>query len=223
MSKWTPAQGRGDGLWWGLILALICCLAAPAAAETIVVPATLPAAVAEVCPDCTDVLPCGDPDVQYGKRFQGTAMQGTPPRAYLLAHAPTRTETNPMLGKGTAAELRQALADRMASARLLVIEADWATVRLLEADSAPEVTVREAQQACFADPARSLGCCLGDGPRSRGCLPKADPPTVRVSFRDGNERLTLRYPVGAYEIRLNRGRGIVYWCHGWERARLVPN
>ena len=115
----------GLGLWL---------LAAAAAAETIVVPATLPPAVAELCPDCTDVLPCGNPDVQYGRKFQGTAMQGTPPRAYLLAHAPTRAETNPMLGQGTADELKRALANKLDDVRLLVVEADWATVRLLAPD-----------------------------------------------------------------------------------------
>ncbi|MEQ9640145.1 MAG: hypothetical protein RIM84_08985 [Alphaproteobacteria bacterium] len=196
-------------------------LATPALAETILVPASLPPAVAEVCPDCNEVLPCGDPDVQYGKTFQRTAMQGEPARAYLLTRAPTRRDTNPLLGQGTAAEARAALSQRLGAVRLLVIEADWATVRLLQPDGAPDVTVREDQHACFADPARGLGCCLGDGPRSQGCLPKADPPTAIVSFTDGAERLRLRYPVGAYEIRLHRGRGTVYWCHGWDRATLV--
>ena len=214
-------RARGDG-WW-LYLVMVCCLfAAPALAESIVVPATLPPAVAAACPDCTAVLPCGNPDVQYGRKFQATAMQGSPPRAYLLAGAPLRGPLNPLLGQGTADELKQALAQRIGATRLLVVEADWATVRLLEPQGEPQVTVRPDQQACFAERERDWGCCLGDGPASAGCLPKADPPTVVLTFMDGDERLALRYPVGAYEIRLRRGRGTVYWCHGWAAARLVP-
>lgn len=205
-----------------LIALALVVLALPARAEHIVVPASLPPAVAAICPDCTEALPCGDPDVQYGRRFQGTAMQGTPPRAYLLVRGPTRGELNPLLGQGTADELRRALGQRVGATRLLAIEADWTTVRLLAPVGAPKVTVRDDQHACFAERTHDRGCCLGDGPASMGCLPKADPPTVVLTYVDGDERLSLRYPVGANEIRLKRGRGTVYWCHGWDRARLVP-
>jgi hypothetical protein len=200
--------------------ALALLLAAPALAETIVVPASLPPALAAACPDCDTVLPCGDPDVQLGKRFEPTAMQGEPRRAYLLLHGPIRNELASLLGQGSTDDLKQTLAQRIGAIRLLAVEADWTTLRVLE----PEGVAAHAdpvQQACFADPARGLGCCLGDGPRDRGCLPKADPPSVTISFRDGNEALKLRYPVGKGEVTIRRGR-LVYWCLAWARATLAP-
>ena len=71
---------------------------------------------------------------------------------------------------------------------------------------------------------RDLGCCLGDGPADRGCLPKADPPSATLSFEDAasGETLKLRYPMSR-ELQLRRrtaGGETLYWCHGWEHAPL---
>ena len=217
-SKWSPDHVRGDGLWWWLALVFVC-VAGTARAESIIVPTTLPPALAAACPDCTTVLPCGDPDVQLGRRFEKTALQGEPPRAYLLLDGPVRNDLTELLGQGSADDLKRALIEKVGTIRLLAVEADWATVRVLEPTDVA-ATADPAQQACFADPTKDRGCCLGDGPAGT-CLPKADPPSVTMSFRDGNETLVLRYPVGKGEVTVRRGRQ-VYWCLAWVRARLVP-
>ena len=202
-----------------------CLVAGAARAETLVLPAAAVAAIAEACPDCaaTGLLPCGTPDVAYGRKFQGTAMQGDPPRAYLLASAPVSAELTPLLAGPDAATVADDLARRFQSLKVLTVEADWRRVRLLEPEGAPAVAVDPEQQACFRDPARGLGCCLGDGPSSAGCLPKADPPSAELRFRDGDATLRLRYPVGKGETTLRRPTAagqVLYWCHKWARAGL---
>lgn len=206
--------------------------AMPVRAEVLELPAPAAAVLEPVvaaCPDCREqgFLPCGTSEVQYGAGFASTAMQGALPRAYLLARAPVNDELVPLLGESEDRALIDALHRRFADLLLVVIEGDWRTARVLAPAGDPRIAVDPQQQACFRDPARDLACCLGDGPSGSGCLPKADPPSVRLSFADpeSGERLQLRYPIGKGEITLRRsadtGRASLYWCHKWERARLV--
>ena len=214
-----------------LLLALLAAaLATGLKAETIGVsaPDDLAAAIAADCPDCAaqGYLPCGTPDVAYGQRFPATAMQGRPERAYLLARAPVSKELTPYLAAESVDALAAGFRARFAPLRLVVIEADWRTARTLAPIGPPRIHADPAQQACFRDPGRSASCCLGDGPRDRGCLPKADPPSASFTFLDpvAEERLTLRYPVGRGEVSLRRAGdgGALYWCHKWTRAGLAP-
>jgi hypothetical protein len=197
--------------------------------ESLPLPAPLEALLAalrEACPGCVGpgFLPCGGTEIQYGNGFAPNALQGEPPRAYLLARAPTRKEVvAAVLGAKTDA-VAGTLAAAFADLRLVVLEAGWQTVRVLAASAAPRIEVDPAQHACFLERPRDLGCCLGDGPADRGCLPKADSPSATLRFEDpaAGETLELRYPM-AYEIRLHRRRGgreTLYWCQGWERAPL---
>lgn len=212
------------GLAWLLI-------ALPAAAETMRLPtAAGPAlhALEAACPSCvaTGVLPCGTPDVAYGRRFPKTAMQGAPLRAYLLAEAPEAGELRPLLASANAASVADGFAARFKGLRLVVIEQDWRAMRVLAPSEPGKTQVDPVQQACFRDPKREIACCLGDGPRDQGCLPKADPPTYRVIFQDdiARERLSLSYPVGRGEAKLSRaqagGGRSLYWCHKWKRAEI---
>lgn len=207
--------------------------AVPAGAEELAVPVPpgpLLEQLAGDCPDCVSrgFLPCGSAEVQYGQTFAATAMQGEPGRAYLLARAPVADELAPILSEGSAADVVAAFEHRFGPLRLVVVDEGWQDPRLLAPAEPAEITVDPEQQACFSDPARGLGCCLGDGPRDQGCLPKADPPSVRFRFEDpaNGERLSLRYPVGKGEITLRRavadGQDVLYWCQQWARAELVP-
>jgi len=212
--------------------ALIAALAAsPVRAEVLPLPVPAEALlqpIAAACPDCVHrgFMPCGSADVQYGRGFAATAMLGEPPRAYLLAQTPVRAEALRLVKSGERAAAIEALQQRFAEARLVVVQDGWRTVRLLAPDATPRVAADPAQQACFRDSSRSLGCCLGDGGAAANCLPKADPPSVRLTFADpaSGERLELRYPIGKGELSLRRhaaGRTILYWCQAWAPARLV--
>lgn len=206
----------------------------PASAETLALPAAaahFESQIADDCPGCAErgFLPCGAPDVQYGRRFARAAMQGAPPRAYLLANAPTARELRPLLTGADAPTVAREIAERFREIRLILIEDAWTTARVLTPVDAGRMRVDAAQQACFRDPKRSRACCLGDGPRDMGCLPKADPPTMTLVFQDDatRERLSLRYPVGRGEATLRRatasGGKAIYWCHKWARARIASN
>lgn len=216
----------------GAVLAALT-LGAPASAEVLhlpVAPETLLERLAGDCPDCVGqgFLPCGSADVQYGQRFAETAMQGEPPRAYLLARAPVSAELVPLLSAESAASVVTSFGELFEPLRLIVVDEGWQDPRLLSPSGPAEISVDPEQQACFRDPTRGLGCCLGDGPRDQGCLPKADPPSVRLEFDDpaSGERLKLRYPVGKGEITLQRAGGTgpaaLYWCQQWTRAQLAP-
>lgn len=202
-----------------------------AKAETLVLPqaaAAAPSQIDAACPECAapGFLPCGTGDVQYGRRFKTTAMQGEPQRAYLLAKAPEAGELRPLLAGPDPKSVADDFVQRFQRLRLVVFENGWTQARVLAPLAAPAVKVDPDQQACFRDPARGTACCLGDGPRDLGCLPKADPPTVRLAFQDDaqKERLSLRYPIGRGEARLTRtgaDGSTLYWCHRWKRARLT--
>lgn len=215
-----------------LLFGLACLLiASPSAAETIRLPAaaaTALQALAAECPSCVakGVLPCGTPDVAYGRRFPKTAMQGTPGRAYLLAEAPEAGELRPLLAAADAIRVAEGFAAGFKKIRLIVIEQDWQAIRVLSPSTSGKTQVDPVQQSCFRDPKRSISCCLGDGPRDQGCLRKADPPTYRVVFQDdvARERLSLSYPVGRGQTKLSRaqagGGRSLYWCHKWKRAGI---
>jgi hypothetical protein len=203
-----------------------------ARAEVLVLPAAasgIVSRIAEACPACVapGFLPCGGPDVQYGRAFAQHALQGEPARGYLLGRAPVSAELAPLVREPDLERAMQALADAFAPTRLVVIEDAWQEVRVLAPHGAPSVKFDAAQHACFRDPARSMSCCLGDGPADRGCLPKADPPTVQLHFDDAvaGEAVAMRWPVGAGELKLRRsetsgGRETLYWCHKSARAPL---
>jgi hypothetical protein len=197
--------------------------------EQLVLPVPLESVLAplrEACPGCIEAgfLPCGTPDVQYGRRFAATALQGDPPRAYLLARAPERKAVF-AAATGTPIEAApDAMARAFADLRLVVLDDAWRRVRVLPPSGEPRVELDTRQHACFRERPNDLGCCLGDGPQDRGCLPKADPPSVHLRFDDADtgETLALRYPMSR-EIQLRRrtpGRELLYWCHSFAHAPL---
>ncbi len=151
-------------------------------------------------------------------------MQGAPPRAYLLARAPTRSEVLDVAVHTPADAVVAALAKAVADLRLVVFDAAWRAPRVLAQSAAPHIEIDPAQQACFLARPNDLGCCLGDGPQASGCLPKADPPSATLRFDDPSParhwRFATRYPASSSSAG-GRARGeTLYWCQGWERASL---
>jgi len=224
----TASPGRCLGMRVVLLLAALT-MSPPAHAESLPLPVpaeSVLAPVAAACPGCVapGFLPCGSPDVQYGGGFAPHAMQGAPPRAYLLARAPIQKEWLALVTGTSDDEVADALAARLAETRVVVLDDAWKNVRVLAPSEPARVEADPAQLACFREHPRDLGCCLGDGPADRGCLPKQDPPNARLRFDDPStgEKLELRYPMSR-EVWLRRcvgGYDTLYWCQGWARAAL---
>ncbi|MBX3603860.1 MAG: hypothetical protein KF788_01235 [Piscinibacter sp.] len=227
----TPARlwRTGRPVRAALALSLLAATTALPAQSLVVPPAAgdLAATLRDACPGCIEAgfLACGTPDVQLGRRWAGTALQGTPPRAYLVARAPTVGELMQRVRAAPPPQVRETLADAVTPVRLVVFDEDWRRVRVLAPSAPPSLAVDATQHACLHDRQLDAGCCLGDGPRSRGCLPKADPPSATLQFDDpaSGETLRLRLPAGR-EVTLRRRAGegpeTLYWCQSWARARL---
>lgn len=182
--------------FWGLALAVAASPRSAVAGDLRLPPsaAGLLADVEAACPTCptTGYVPCGSPAVGWGERFARHAALGTPKRAYLPTFAWSGDAFRSLARATSYPALVATLRARFATTRLLVIEDDFARVRVLGPPEHVDVAFPRALHECVADPARPWGCCVGDC--ARECCEKGlGSPEVTLAWQDGGERLTFHY------------------------------
>jgi hypothetical protein len=209
-------------------LALIV-IATAAAAETIHLPQSSPAVRAEIaraCPECTHtgVTACGSADVQYGRRFAPTALQGAPRRGYLVSFVMTGEQFRALARVSSYTALVDTLRERFSNARLVVLEHGTPGVRVLPAPASVEVTMPPALHACVKDATKPWGCCVSDC-RHECCEKGLGSPSVSLTWNDSEARETVRFTFhhqpGYSRLERRRGqRTTLYYCLADAAARI---
>lgn len=180
------------------VLALVALAAAtPTLAADLQLPAAasgLLARIAADCPDCatTGYTPCGSADVAWGRRFAATAFLGTPKRGYLATFAMTGQEFRTLARTTDYATLRTTLHGRFAKTRLVVIENDFTTARVLPNPTTVTVTFPEPLHTCIHGTDHPWGCCTGDC-KHECCEKGLGSPMITMQWTDGTEHLTFHY------------------------------
>jgi hypothetical protein len=98
------------------------------------------------------------------------------------------------------------LHERFAKSRLVVIDEDWASARVLLTAGRVAVGFPKALHDCVHETDRPWGCCAGDC--GKECCEKGlGSPTVTVTWTDGDETITYHYSHTIGVSRLERRSG----------------
>jgi len=205
-----------------LVLTALLAGIAPAAAQSLSLPAANQSAIFESiddqCPECrrTGFSACGTNAIGPGDAFARNLLQGAPRRGYLVGFVMTGEDFR-KLARGTPRDtLVEGLERRFARARLVVVEDGFARVRVL--DQTPRVTVEmpEPLHACIADQGKPWGCCVGAGCQSECCEKSLGSPSVTLSWVDadvGEEiRYVFRHGLGEATLQRSGARPATYFC-----------
>lgn len=206
-----------------LLAFLLCGEAAPAAAQALVLPPdgreALLRQVDDACPDCRRVgfVLCGGPRVGPGPAFAPSALQGVPPRGYLIGFVMTGAEFRDVVRGTRLTPLLEGLERRFARTPLLVLEDRFSGVRRVDQFPRVAVEVPAPLHACVANTARPWGCCTGRGCGAECCEKALGSPFVTLTWVDPPTREEIRFEFrhGIGESRLVRrsgGRRTLYHC-----------
>jgi hypothetical protein len=194
---------------------------------------TLPRAAAEplrtiaaACPECEHdgYLACGSPEVAWGRGFAAHAPLGRPPRAYLVASAPTGEEFRTLARSTPFTELPAVLHHRFAAARLVVWDDGFTAARVLASPSKVAVGFSWRLHACLYGTEKPWGCCVAEHCDDQCCEKDLGSPTVTLEWKDGDESLTLHYShtVGVSSlVRTTTDGPVRYACLTDARGRAV--
>ena len=182
--------------------------------------------IAATCPACErdGYLACGSPEVAWGRGFASHALLGRPPRAYLVASAPTGEEFRRLARSTIFAELPVVLHHRFAGARLVVWDDGFTNVRVLASPTKVAVGFSEALHACVYGTQKPWGCCVAESCAEECCEKDLGSPTVTLEWRDGDETITLHYShtVGVSWLARTTAEGSVrYACLTDARGKVV--
>jgi hypothetical protein len=191
-----------------LVLALV---ATPLSAAELPLPPSardVVATIAAACPECAQrgYTPCGSPDVQWGKGFAAHAFLGTPPRAYLVTFTMRGEDFRAFARHTDYAALLRTYRDRFAGSRLVVIEDDWASARVLSSPSRVAVGFPKPLHDCVHESNLPWACCAGDC-NGECCEKSLGSPTVTLTWPDGEETITFHYSHTIGLSWLGRQRG----------------
>jgi hypothetical protein len=152
-------------------------------------------AIAAACPACErdGYLACGSPDVAWGRGFATHALLGRPPRAYLIASAMSGGEFRDLARTTTYPRLADSLHHRFAAARLVVLENDFTTARVLPSPSKVAVGFPDRLHTCVYKSEWPWACCVAGSCKEECCEKSLGSPTVVTEWKDGNETLTFHY------------------------------
>lgn len=220
MSSSAVAPARGGALAVVLTAAWVL-LGGPAQATyTLQMPPQLRRAgeqIARQCPECmtTGFLTCGTADVAYGKRFARTALQGRPPRGYLVSFVMSGNEFRDLARRTPYEPLVATLRERFTRARLVILEAPGARVLpppdLVRADVPPPL------HACVHGSSKPWGCCVAANCHDECCEKALGSPTVTLTWTDPQSRdatvLTFHHATGFSRLEHRGRRGsLLYYC-----------
>lgn len=215
------------GLFWPPAALLL--LASSAAASWIRLPGGPGAAntIRRECRECAEkgFIACGSAAVQPGRRFARTALQGKPPRGYLVEAVITGAEFRDLARRITPhAELVAAIRSRFATARLVVLESKGQKARVLPPPESVHVVFPEPLHACVRDRTKPWGCCTGEC-RDECCEKDLGSPHVTLTWADAAERedVTFKFHHGtgfSQLLRRGAGREWLYSCLVDQAARL---
>ncbi len=205
-----------------LLLAALCWVL-PAAGQGLSMPPDRRQALIDTiddnCPDCrrSGFVACGGPAVGAGQAFAATALQGAPPRGYLVGFVMTGDEFRKVVRGTPLTALVEGLEHRFARARLVVLEGGFARARVLDQTPRVEVTMPAELHSCVADPARPWGCCAGAGCGRECCEKALGSPKVTLHWVDSmvGEEVRFEFRHGNGEARLERVAGprrTTYFC-----------
>jgi hypothetical protein len=137
-------------------------------------------------------MPCGTPQVAWGKRFAATALLGTPQRAYLPTFIMTGEQFRKLARTTAYDALVTTLHDRFATSRLIVIEDGFKDARVLPSPENVEVVFPKPLHECVHDTTRPWGCCVSDC-NEECCEKGLGSPTVTLKWSDDDEVVELHY------------------------------
>lgn len=183
-----------------------------------------PEAIARQCPECVarGFMTCGTADVAYGKRFARTALQGRPPRGYLVSFVMSGDDFRGLARHAAYDALTATLRERFAQARLIVLEAPAA--RVLPPPRSVTVEFPPSLHACVHDSQKPWGCCLAANCRNECCEKSLGSPTVVLTWNDAETResieLTFHHGTGFSRLRRRGAREALYYCLVDGPARL---
>jgi len=216
------------------VIRLVAVAAAVVAAATAhAAELTLPSGAAEArrsiaaaCPACErdGYLACGSAEVAWGRGFAAHALLGRPPRAYLVASAPTGEEFRRLARSTIFAELPVVLHHRFAAARLVVWDDGFTAARVLPSPSTVAVGFSEALHACLYGTEKPWGCCVAGHCEDECCEKDLGSPTVTLEWKDGDETITFHYghTVGVSWLSRTTDEGRVrYACLTDARGKIV--
>lgn len=192
--------------------------------------AVIAAEIAAACPTCpaAGYVPCGSPDVGWGRRWAPHAFLGTPRRTYLPTFTLSGGEFRRLARTTEYGSLVDALRTRFAATRLVVVDDAFGGVRVLPPPASVEVTFPEALHACVRDGNRAWACCATDC-RHECCEKSLGSPAVTLTWPDGDDRITFRYghTIGVSSLeRRSPDRRVRYACltdaRGTLRAAAAP-
>ena len=182
-----------------VVAALVAVIAGrSAAAVEIALPsgsADVPHTIEAACPGCEKdgYLACGSPDVAWGRGFLTHALLGQPPRAYVIASAMTGDEFRALARSTTYPRLGDTLHRRFAATRLVVLENDFTTARVLPSPSKVAVGFPDRLHTCVYKSDWPWACCAAGSCKEECCEKNLGSPTVVTEWKDGNETLTFHY------------------------------
>jgi hypothetical protein len=210
-------------------LALILLFVSPAVASWVRLPGGPGAAntIRRECGECAKkgFIACGSANVQPGKRFARTAMQGKPPRGYLVEAVITGGEFRDLARKTASHQaLVASIRSRFAAARLVVLEPKGRRARVLPPPESVDVIFPEPLYACVRDRAKPWGCCVGEC-GNECCEKDLGSPSVTLRWTDSEvqEEVAFKFHHMAGFSRLARrggGREVLYYCLVDQAARL---
>jgi hypothetical protein len=154
----------------------------------------LPARIAAQCPTCATAgyMPCGSPDVGWGRRFAATALLGEPKRGYLPTFTMTGEELRKLARNTDYDALITTLHDRFATTRLVVIEDGFKDARVLPPPETVDVTFPKPLHDCVHQTTRPWGCCVSDC-KDECCEKGLGSPSVTLRWTDDDEVVELHY------------------------------
>lgn len=210
-----------------ILVVLLVLLTAPAHAAELRLPATagdLVTRIAAACPACAAIgyVPCGSPDVGWGRRFVPHAFLGAPKRGYLVGFTMTGEEFRTLARATDHRALLDTLRERFARARLVVIADGFADVRVLPPPARVTVAFPKPLHACVHATDTPWGCCVG-ACKHECCEKALGSPTVELAWQDGTDEIAFHWShtVGVSWLGRRGGdRRVRYACLTDSRGHL---
>jgi len=155
---------------------------------------TLPARIAAQCATCATAgyLPCGSPDVAWGRRFSATALLGKPKRGYLATFTMTGDDFRKLARAMDYDALLTTLHDRFAATHLVVLDDGFKNARVLPPPEKIEVIFPKPLHDCVHATTRPWGCCISNC-KKECCEKDLGSPSVTLKWRDDDEVVELHY------------------------------